>query len=136
MSGFDSRHYQIFWDVVGLEQGPFGLASTIEEVLKRKSIGSGLESQEYGRRDPSCWPRNTHYPEKLALTSPTSGGCLVGIVRSQPQATEFCLFVISFMMPSVCQTAKHKMVGWLSMKELERFLEDAVLAYPSVIEKP
>jgi hypothetical protein len=30
-----------------------------------------------------------HYPQKLALTSPTSGGRSVGIFRSRPQATEF-----------------------------------------------
>jgi hypothetical protein len=35
-SGFDSWHYQIFWEVVGLEQGPLSLVSTIEELLGRK----------------------------------------------------------------------------------------------------
>jgi hypothetical protein len=34
------------------------------------------------------------YPPKLALTSPTSGGRSIGIVRSRTQATEFVLFVI------------------------------------------
>jgi hypothetical protein len=43
--GFDSRHYQIFWEekkkkreksVVGLERGPFSLVSTTEELLDRK----------------------------------------------------------------------------------------------------
>jgi hypothetical protein len=29
------------------------LVSTIEELLERKSSGSGLEIREYGRRDPS-----------------------------------------------------------------------------------
>jgi hypothetical protein len=29
------------------------------------------------------------YPQKLALTSPTSGGRSVGIVRSRTQATEY-----------------------------------------------
>jgi hypothetical protein len=29
------------------------------------------------------------FPQKLALNSPTSGGCSVGIVRSQTKATEF-----------------------------------------------
>jgi hypothetical protein len=49
--------------------------STTEELLGRKSSGSGLESQEYGRRDSSRWPRGTSYPKKeLALTSLTSGG--------------------------------------------------------------
>jgi hypothetical protein len=57
--GFDSRRYQIFWEVVGLELGPFSHVSTIEELLERKSSSSGLESWEYGRRDPSRWPRVT-----------------------------------------------------------------------------
>jgi hypothetical protein len=65
-SGFDSRRYQIFWEVVGLERGALSLVSTIEELLGRKNIGSGLENQEYGRRDPSRWPRGTLYPKKLA----------------------------------------------------------------------
>jgi hypothetical protein len=38
---------------VGLELGPLSLVSTIEELLGRKSSGSGLEGREYGRRDPS-----------------------------------------------------------------------------------
>jgi hypothetical protein len=74
---------------VGLEQGPLSLVSTTEDLLERKSSGSGLESREYGRRDPSRWPHGTLYPQKLALTSSTSGGSSVGIVRSRNQATEF-----------------------------------------------
>jgi hypothetical protein len=50
--GFDSRRYQVFWEVLGLERGPLSLESTIEELLERKSSGSGLENREYGRRDP------------------------------------------------------------------------------------
>jgi hypothetical protein len=46
---------------VGLERGPLSLVSTIEELLGRKSSGSGLEIREYGRRDPSHWPRRTLY---------------------------------------------------------------------------
>jgi hypothetical protein len=34
-------------------------------------------------------PRETLYRQKLALTSPTSGGLSVGIVRSRTKATEF-----------------------------------------------
>jgi hypothetical protein len=71
-----------------LERGPFSLESTIEELLERKSSGFGTENQEYGRRNPSRWPRGTFYPQNLALTS-NSGGCLVGIVCSQTQATVF-----------------------------------------------
>jgi hypothetical protein len=67
--GFDSRRYQIFWEVVVLERGPFSLVSRTEELLGRNSSGSGLETQEYGRGE-----RDTLYPQKLALTSPKSGG--------------------------------------------------------------
>jgi hypothetical protein len=90
--GFDSAHYQIFWEIVVLERGPLGLVSTIEELLGTDSSGSGLKSREYGRGDPLRWPRDTLYPQ-LVLTSPTSGCRSVGIVRSRTQATEFVLFV-------------------------------------------
>jgi hypothetical protein len=60
---------------VGLERGPLSLVSTIYELLGRKSSGSGLENREYGR-----WTRGTLYRQKLALTSPTSGGRSAGIV--------------------------------------------------------
>jgi hypothetical protein len=87
--GFDSRRYQIFWEVVGLERGPLSLVSTIEELLGRNSSGSGLENREYGRGDPLRWPRDTLYPQKLALISPTCGGRSVGIVRLRNKATVF-----------------------------------------------
>jgi hypothetical protein len=43
-SGFDSRRYQIFCMSVGLERGPPSLVSINEELLERKSSGSGLEN--------------------------------------------------------------------------------------------
>jgi hypothetical protein len=92
-SGFDSRRYQVFWEVVGLEWGPLSLVSAIEELLGRESSVFGLESREYGRRDPSRWPRDNLYPQQLPLISPTSGGRSIGIVRSRTQATEF-VFVL------------------------------------------
>jgi hypothetical protein len=55
--------------------------------------GSGLENWEYDREDPLRWPRDTLYPQKLALTSPTSGGPSVGIVRLQTKATGVFCFV-------------------------------------------
>jgi hypothetical protein len=58
------------------------LVSTIQEQLfEIKSSGSGLESREYGRRDPSRWPRGNPYLQKKALISQTSCGHSVGIVR-------------------------------------------------------
>jgi hypothetical protein len=70
-SGWDSRRYQIFWEVVGL---------------------TGLEIRVYDRRDLWHRPRGTLYPQKFALTSSTSGGRSVDIVRWRTQATEFLVF--------------------------------------------
>jgi hypothetical protein len=41
-----------FREIVGLERGPLGLVSTIEEILGRKSSDFSLETREYSRRDP------------------------------------------------------------------------------------
>jgi hypothetical protein len=79
----------MFWEVVGLEQCPLSLVSTIEELLERKSSDSGLETEitaAWIRRADHVAPS---YSQKLALTSPTSGGRSVGTVRSRAQATEF-----------------------------------------------
>jgi hypothetical protein len=78
--------------------------STIEEILGRNSSGFGPENREYGRGDPLCWPLDTLYPQKLALTSPTSGGRSVGIVRLRAKDTE--LFW-SFKWAQVVTDAKH-----------------------------
>jgi hypothetical protein len=79
---------------VSLERGALSPVSIIEELLERKSSGSGLESREYGDRDPPRWLLGILYPQKLALSSPTSGGRSVGIVRSVTQSTEFVFFFL------------------------------------------
>jgi hypothetical protein len=66
--GFDSRRCQIFWAAVGLARGPLSLVRTIEDLLGINSSGS------YDRGVSLRWPRGTLYPQKWALTSPTSGG--------------------------------------------------------------
>jgi hypothetical protein len=59
--------------------------NTTEELLARKSSCSGPESVGIRRVDYA-----THlYPQHLALTSPTSGGRSVGVVRLRNKATEF-----------------------------------------------
>jgi hypothetical protein len=68
--GFYSWCYQIFWEVVGLEQGPLSLMSTTEELLGKKKS----------------------YAQKLALALPTSSCCSVGIVCSRTEATEVLVF--------------------------------------------
>jgi hypothetical protein len=79
---------------VSLERGPLSLVSTTEELLGRKSSGSGLENADYGRRGSTALTtRHPFYPQKLALTSPTSGGRSVDIVRLRTQATELVFFI-------------------------------------------
>jgi hypothetical protein len=91
--GFDSRRYQIFWEVVGLERGPLSLVTITEKLLEWKSSGSGSRKPRInGREDPLRWPRDTLYPQKLALTSPTSGSRSAGIVRLRTKGTEFSFF--------------------------------------------
>jgi hypothetical protein len=50
-SGFDSRRYHIFREVVGLERGPLSLVSTTEELLEGQSSCSRVENPQYGRGD-------------------------------------------------------------------------------------
>jgi hypothetical protein len=62
--GFDSRRYQIFWKVVGLERGSLSLVGITEELLEWKISGSGQENRINDRGDPLRWPRDTLYPQK------------------------------------------------------------------------
>jgi hypothetical protein len=117
--GFDSRGYQIFWGVMGLERGPLSLVSITEELLERKRSGCGLEIRQYGRREPSRWPRGTLYPQKLTLISPPSGGCSVGIVRSRTQATEFIFFFFQNILEALfilllSKNVRHDIPDWLT----------------------
>jgi hypothetical protein len=93
--GFETRWGKLFFSPIYLifpAALSLSLVSTIEELLGRKISGSGLESREYGRRDPSRWPRGTLYQQKLALTVPTSAGRSVSLVRSRTKPTEFVCF--------------------------------------------
>jgi hypothetical protein len=78
---------------VGLERGPLSLVSTTEEVLARKSSGSGLENRDYGSRGfVTLNYAITSIRKQLALTSPTSGDHWFCVVRSRTQAKD--LFVV------------------------------------------
>jgi hypothetical protein len=61
---------------------------TLHHNERPNSLMLNLEIGKYGSRDPSLWPRDTLYPQKLALTSPIGGGHSVGIVSPRTQATE------------------------------------------------
>jgi hypothetical protein len=55
-----------------------------------KEIAAPVQKTEInGCEDSLRWPRDTLYPLKLGLTSPTSGGRSVGIVRLRTKTTEF-----------------------------------------------
>jgi hypothetical protein len=60
-----------------------------EELLERKVAAPVLKTEINGRGNWLRWPRDTLYPLKLTLTSPTSGGRSVGIVRWRTTAREF-----------------------------------------------
>jgi hypothetical protein len=60
-------------------------------ILKPLRICTVKKTETNDRGDPLRWPRDTVYPQKLALTSPTSGGRSVSIVRSRTKATECSL---------------------------------------------
>jgi hypothetical protein len=94
--------YQIFWEVVGLERGPLSLVSTAEELLDRKvaapvykteTTAIGIRHADHGAH---------FYPQKLALTSRTSGGRSVGIVKLFSSELEVYYMYISVF---VTQTA-------------------------------
>jgi hypothetical protein len=85
--GFDSRHYKK--KVMGLERGPLSLLSATGELLGSNSSDSSLESREYGLGIRHADHVAPSIRKKLALTSLTCGGRLVGIVRLRTEAVEF-----------------------------------------------
>jgi hypothetical protein len=74
---------------VDLKRGPLRLMRINEELLDWKSSGSGQENRINYRGDRLRWPRDTLYPQKFALTSPTSDGPSVGVVRLRTKSTDF-----------------------------------------------
>jgi hypothetical protein len=73
-----------------------------------------LENREYGRGDPLRWPRDTLYPQKLALTSPTGGDRSVSIVRFRTKATEF---LSRFSKVHYCQFITNPTQGHASVRK-------------------
>jgi hypothetical protein len=74
---------------MGLERGPLSLVSTTEELLDRKvaALVYKTENTVVGiRHADHVAPLSA---KKLAITSLTSSGRSVGIVRSQTQTMEF-----------------------------------------------
>jgi hypothetical protein len=61
-----------------------------------KCLFGSRKTEINGRGDPLRRSRDILYPQKLALTSPTSDGRSVGIVRLRTKAAEF-----SFNLPII-----------------------------------
>jgi hypothetical protein len=92
-SGFDSRCYQIFWEIMVVERSPFSLVRTTAELLEWKRCGSGLENPRLTAVRIRCASHATPFQsqklalnsltswKKLALISLTSCDRSVGIVR-------------------------------------------------------
>jgi hypothetical protein len=77
---------------VGLERSPLSLVSTTEELLGRNGSGSGLEIENTDVGIRHADHVAPFMSKKLALTSSTSGGRSVGIVRSH-SGHGVCLFL-------------------------------------------
>jgi hypothetical protein len=77
--------------VMGLERGPLSLVITTEELLHRKVAAPvyKTENTAVGIRHADHVAPSSH--KKLAITSLTSGGRSVGIVRSRTQTMELSL---------------------------------------------
>jgi hypothetical protein len=67
--------------------------SANEELLEIKISGSGLETEITAVGIRHADHVATSIRKKLAITSPTSGGRSVGIVRSRTQTMEFSFLV-------------------------------------------
>jgi hypothetical protein len=79
---------------VGLERGPLNLVSITEELLEWESSGSGSRKYRLTAVGILCADHATPlYLQKLAVTSPTSGGRSVGIVRLRTKATKLSYFL-------------------------------------------
>jgi hypothetical protein len=78
---------QLVWN------GVLSLVKINEELLERKSSGSGFRKQINGCGEPFRCQRKPLYPQNLALTSPTIGGRSVHISRLRIKSHGVCLFV-------------------------------------------
>jgi hypothetical protein len=78
-----------FSEIVGLERGPLSLVRITDELPEWRSSGSGSRKPRLTAVGIRCAVHATpSILKKLSLTSPTSGGRSVSIVRLWTEATE------------------------------------------------
>jgi hypothetical protein len=79
---------------VGLERGSLSLVSTTEELLDGKVAAHVWETENTAVGIRHADHVAPSIRKKLAITSPTNGGCSVGLVRSRtPDHAVFFLFI-------------------------------------------
>jgi hypothetical protein len=86
--------------------------------------------------DPLRWPRETLCPQKFALTSPTSGGRSVGIVRLRTKSTEI-FFYETGSCAIFLQWSRYKWLEWAKAGRLYETIKKmltpiGVLCYKSL----
>jgi hypothetical protein len=81
---------------VFLERCPLSLVSTTEELIDRKVAAPVYETENTAVGIVTLTTWHPLSAKKLAITSPTSGGRSVGVVRSRTQTMEFSFFFFSF----------------------------------------
>jgi hypothetical protein len=74
---------------VGLDRGPLSLMSITEELLEWKISGSGSRKHRLTAVGIRCTDHVTPLSANLTLTSPTSGGRSIGLIRLRTKVTEF-----------------------------------------------
>jgi hypothetical protein len=74
---------------MGLERGPLSIVSTTEELLDRKVAAPAYKTENTAVEIRHADHVAPSIRKTLAITSPTSGGRSVGIVRSRTQTMEF-----------------------------------------------
>jgi hypothetical protein len=87
---------------MGLERGPLSLVSTTEERLDRK-----VAAPVYKTENTTVGIRHADH---VAITSSTSGGRSVGIVRSRTQTMEFSFSLVINVRRNMSRRARNKTV--------------------------
>jgi hypothetical protein len=99
-------------------------------AIWKDSSGFGLENRINGRRDSLRWPRDTLYPLKLTLTSPTSGSRSVGIVRACGLKPRSLSVFVCDPLFGITKKVKSRLIlfEWVWYQETQQLHRDSCMA--------